>query len=97
MRRVSDETPAADPTTCLHCGRPKATPRDYLRRRNRLDTSSVCWAEVRDEEAWLRPEEEIADADTLRRLLVSARRMGHVLLCDAAAPVGKRRDWRSPC
>ena len=82
---------------CAHCGKPKATARDYLRRRNRLDTSSVCWAEARGPDAWLRPEEETADAETLRALLAAARRAGHVLLCDAEAPIGKRRDWKSPC
>lgn len=96
MRGVSDGKPVAD-ETCQHCGKPKATRRDYLRRRNCIDTSGVCWAEVRETEAWLRPEEEVADADTLRQLLAAARRMGHVLLCDAAAPVNRRRDWRKPC
>lgn len=82
---------------CPHCTRPLACQRDYLRRRNKLKTSDVCWAQTTATEAWLSPEEEIADAASLRRALACARRLVHVLLCDAMAPVGKRRDWRTTC
>lgn len=91
---MSNPEGAASLIACRHCGRRQATRRDYLRRRNGLKSPNVCWAEAREVDAWLKPEEENADLAELRRKLAHARRLVHVLLCDAMAAEGKRRDWR---
>lgn len=67
--------------TCAKCGKPRATAADLIRRRSGArPRGGVCWVGLGGE-ALLLPGEETADAETLRQLLIEARRVFYLYGC----------------
>lgn len=70
------------PEVCERCGYLLPQPKDYMLRRNGSKARlKFCWANVANPSAWLTPDEEAADATTLKKLLVAERQRARGLLC----------------
>lgn len=72
-QRRAPPQPAAPSPLCPNCGRPQATAADMIRLRSRaagFDDRLVCWDHLGP---FHRPEDEIADVETLRATVARLR------------------------